>query len=78
VNLLQDDNTVGVRPAANRALCYAATVGSIPMMESLTQKGAGEALLQVFIQPTYVPETKTECFECYGIPALSYNHRILC
>jgi len=57
VKLLEDDNTVGAQPAANSALCYAARVGSIPMMDTLIQKGAGEALLQVFIQPTYVPKT---------------------
>ena len=37
---------------------YAVRVGSIPMMDILIQKGVGKALLQVSIQPTYVPETK--------------------
>jgi len=45
VKLLQDDNTVGVRPAANSALCYAAWTGSIPIMDTLIQKGVGKALL---------------------------------
>jgi len=51
VKLLQDDNTVGARPAASSALCYAARVGSIPMMDTLIQKGVGKVLLEVSIQP---------------------------
>ena len=47
MNLLQDDNTVGVRPAANSALCYAAKVGSIPVMDKLIQKGAGKCLFNL-------------------------------
>jgi len=42
VNLLEDNNTVGEQPAANSALCYAAWTGSIPMMDTLIQKGAGK------------------------------------
>jgi len=32
--------------AAFGALCYAARAGSIPMMDTLIQKGVGETLLQ--------------------------------
>ena len=46
VKLLQDDNTVGVQPAANSALCYAAWTGSIPMMDTLIGKGVGKAVVQ--------------------------------
>ena len=45
MRLLQDDNTTGERPAANKALCYAAWAGSIPMMDALIQMGVGKALL---------------------------------
>ena len=41
-----DDNTMGEQLAASGALCCAARVGSIPMMDALIQKGAGEALYQ--------------------------------
>ena len=37
--LLPDDNTMGEQLTASGALCYAASVGSIPMMETLIQKG---------------------------------------
>ena len=41
---LDHDSTVrGL--AASGALCYAARVGSIPMMDALIQKGVGKALL---------------------------------
>ena len=54
VKLLQDDSTVGAQPAASSALCYAARVGSIPIMDPLIQKGVGEALLEVSIQPMHL------------------------
>jgi len=54
VKLLQDENTVGKQPAASSALCYAARVGSIPMMDTLIQKSAGKALLEMSIQPMYL------------------------
>ena len=37
---------MGEQLAASGALCCAARVGSIPMMDALIQKGAGEALYQ--------------------------------
>ena len=46
IELLQDDNTIGEQPAASSALCYAAWAGSIPMMDTLIQKGVGKTLLQ--------------------------------
>jgi len=39
------ESTVGGL-ATSGALCYAARVGSIPMMDTLIQKGAGKTLLQ--------------------------------
>ena len=44
VRLLQDDNTTGERPAANKALCYAAWAGSIPVMDNLIQNGVGKEI----------------------------------
>jgi len=46
IELLQDDSTIGEQPAASNALWYAAWAGSIPMMDTLIQKGAGKTLLQ--------------------------------
>ena len=44
--LFQDcDITVGKALAASGALHYAAEVGSIPIMNTLIQKGVGKALL---------------------------------
>ena len=40
--LLQDDNTVVERLTASSALCKAAWVGSVPIMETLIQKGVGK------------------------------------
>jgi len=45
------DSTVGGL-AASGALCYAARVGSIPMMDTLIKKGVGKPLLQ---DVTYAP-----------------------
>ena len=42
-----DDNTLGERLAASGALCYAARVGSVPMMDTLIQKGVGKAVYQL-------------------------------
>ena len=42
-----DDNTLGERLAASGALCYAARVGSVPIMDTLIQKGVGKAVYQL-------------------------------
>jgi len=44
IKLLQDDSTRGEQPTASIALCYAAWAGSIPMMDTLIQKGVGKTL----------------------------------
>jgi len=44
IKLLPDDSTIGEQPAASSALCYAAWAGSIPMMDTLIQKGVGKTL----------------------------------
>ena len=41
--LLRDDKTLGERLTASSALCYAAWVESVPMMDALIEKGVGEA-----------------------------------
>jgi len=66
VRLLQDDNTVR-RPAASSALCYAAWAGSVPLMDTLIQKGVGKTLLQaklcgswIHLQPSLIPRLQLE------------------
>ena len=39
-----DDNNMVERLAVSGALCYAAKTGSIPMMDTLIQKGVGKTL----------------------------------
>ena len=39
-----DDNNMVERLAVRGALCYAAKTGSIPMMDTLIQKGVGKTL----------------------------------
>jgi len=40
--LQDDDNGIRERLTASGALCYAAWIGSIPMMDTLIQKGVGK------------------------------------
>jgi len=66
IKRLQEDGTIGERPAASSALCYAARVGSIPMMDTLIQKGVGKTLLQdeqQYLQFTNVICTKKSYLE---------------
>ena len=66
VRLLPDDNTVR-QPAASSALCYAAWAGSVPLMDTLIQKGVGKTLLQaklcgswIHLQPSLTPKLQLE------------------
>jgi len=43
----QDQDNAARGLAAFGALCYAAEVGSIPMMDTLIQKGVGKAVYQL-------------------------------
>ena len=44
--LFQDNDSTARGLAASGALCHAANVGSVPMMDTLIQKGVGKTLFQ--------------------------------